>query len=369
MKHEMPVAEPREHGVVPCPTAGSGPNVLDRWDVLSVVTALRRHLGLTDRDVMVLRAHLSVLPHGPLRPDGLNMSFMNLSEIQERACGMDERRFRRGEVRLEEVGLIRRNLSANGRRFPERDRSGAIVAAYGIDLSPLLSRFTELEERLAILTEEERHRRHRRNALSARMSAIVRSYGIASLPENLVDLRDALRNALRRKHPSDTELAVLERQLEQAETALNTDITVPEDAASPDKTPADAGQTVLHIEPKPKDQNDMAVEDMDQVWRKTTTLREFYTEAPATARTAWRVLTDFASFLTVKRDLVERMIAGMGWIDTVRHLDALATGIDRIKRPGSYLETILASTGQGVRGQGIRNGHRRFPVHGPGLPG
>lgn len=59
---------------------------------MSLVTELRQDLGLADRDVMVLRAHLTVLPQGPLDPRGLNISFMSVSEILSRACGMDERR-------------------------------------------------------------------------------------------------------------------------------------------------------------------------------------------------------------------------------------------------------------------------------------
>ena len=339
MTHRMPVAEPRRHGVSPCQDTAPLPALLDRWDVLALVTGLRRHLCLADRDILVLRAHLSVLPHGPLRVGDLNVSFMNLSEIQDRACGMDERRFRRGEVRLEEVGLIHRNLSANGRRFPERDASGTVVRAYGIDLSPLLARVPELETLRAKIEDADRQRRQRRNALSARISALVRSFG-SELPDQIATLRDALRNVLRRKAICEQELKSLESQLSTFEAKREQEQEIPTPLAAPDSPPADAGQTVRHVEPELKDKYDGTA--IAEVWHHSATLRQFYESPPSDQGTAWRILTDFASFLTVPRQTVDHLIAMLGWPEAVYHLDRVATCIETIKRPGRYLEAVLA---------------------------
>ncbi|MDO6575183.1 helix-turn-helix domain-containing protein, partial [Staphylococcus pasteuri_A] len=84
---------------------------------------------------------------------------------------MDERRFRRGETRLEQAGLIRRRLSGNGRRFPERDKSGRVVNAYGIDLAPLLASYDDLVAMADWRAEQDRVARARRNSISARLSA------------------------------------------------------------------------------------------------------------------------------------------------------------------------------------------------------
>lgn len=339
MKQIMPAAMPRGQRVSPCPTPGH--HAVDRWELLSLVTELRRSLGLADRDIMVLRAHLSVLPQGPLVPGALNMSFMNLTEILDRACGMDERRFRRGEVRLEEAGLLIRRLSANGRRFPERDAAGVIVGAYGIDLNPLIDRHDALRSMKQQIDEDIQRQRQRRNALSARMAAVLRA--CASVPPALADLRDTLRNALRRKHPCETELAVLEARLTSAEAEIATkSAPVPR---TPDRPAADAGQTVRHIEPEQKDLKEegpaLDPAEIPLSWAKTRTLKEFYGTAPQTQQAAYETLTDFASFLRITRGTVEAVLMKCGWAEAIRLIDHIATGLDRIRHPDRYLRAIL----------------------------
>lgn len=336
MKQIMPAALPRGQRVSPCPIPGH-PSV-DRWDLLSLVTDLRRPLGLADRDIMVLRAHLSVLPQGPLVPGALNMSFMNLTEILDRACGMDERRFRRGEVRLEEAGLLHRRLSANGRRFPERDAAGVIVAAYGIDLNPLLERVAELRALKQALDDAALQQRQRRNALSARMAAVLRA--CASVPPALADLRDTLRNALRRKSPCETELAILETRLSAAEAEIPARTATP-----PDRSAADAGQTVRHTESEQKDLKEEAAPldpaEIPLSWSRTQTLKDFYTDPPRTQQAAFETLTGFASFLLITRDTVEHLLLKAGWAGAIRLIDHIATRLDAIRHPDRYLRAIL----------------------------
>ncbi|WP_280520691.1 helix-turn-helix domain-containing protein [Phaeobacter sp. J2-8] len=253
----LPAASPRRQTVEVCQNSGSTAKCVDRWELLSLVTGLRKELGLADRDVMVLRAHLSVMPHGPLDPAGLNISFMSITNILERACGMDERRFRRGETRLEQAGLIRRQLSGNGRRFPERDKSGRVVNAYGIDLAPLLASYDDLLAMADWRAEQDRVARTRRNSISARLSAAVRAV-IASngaLPNWVDALRDRLRKAVRRKSTVVQEFDAIENEIARLEalTSVNAKAQIypgerePSEVV-PDKCPGDDGQTVRHIE-------------------------------------------------------------------------------------------------------------------------
>jgi replication initiation protein RepC len=52
------------------------------------VKVLRQLFKLNDRDITVLQAHLSVLPKGLLNAAALNMSYMKVQDILERANGM-----------------------------------------------------------------------------------------------------------------------------------------------------------------------------------------------------------------------------------------------------------------------------------------
>ena len=175
---------------------------------------------------MVLRAHLTVLPAGPLRPDQLNLSFMKVSEILSRACAMEERRFHRGEVRLEAAGLVLRRLSANGRRFPERDSSGQIIGGYGIDLRPLLSSLDELAEIRDRIEAEKLALRQKRNHVSARFQNILRElYATArELPSHVAEFKERLRNALRRKTTTLKDLERLEAEVADLENAPYPDV-------------------------------------------------------------------------------------------------------------------------------------------------
>ncbi|MBN9888144.1 helix-turn-helix domain-containing protein [Salipiger abyssi] len=351
----MSAAQPRGQTIEVCPNTGSSRRAVDRWELLSLVTELRRPLGLADRDVMVLRAHLSVLPHGPLDPAGLNVSFMNIAEILNRACGMEERRFRRGEARLEQLGLVRRNLSANGRRFPERDANGKIVFAYGIDLAPLLARYHALLALRDDLEEQRQVLRQRKNRVSAAFSAILRSLASrgTSLPHCLDALRERLRNALRRKTTSHAELDEIEAEIDRLTANLQTTESFepdqcdePKTAVLPDIEPVDAGQTVRHIESKPKEKNydqpdTFNQHELSELWAQTESIGSFYPKAPTNEKEAIGILLDFSSFMGLNETEVAKTLVGLGWTNTVLALDYLAEKLASLKSPKHYLMTMV----------------------------
>jgi replication initiation protein RepC len=69
--------------------------------------------------------------------------------------GLSERSIRYALAELVELQVIRPRESANGKRFAVRDRSGAIVDAYGFDLAPLYARRGEF---VAVVAEIKRQR-------------------------------------------------------------------------------------------------------------------------------------------------------------------------------------------------------------------
>jgi hypothetical protein len=184
-----------------CQRPAKGQFHIDRWEVLQLVKDAAAVLGLSDRDIAVLGAHLSVLPKGPIKSGQLLMSFMQVSAILPRANCMEERRFRRSETRLDETGVVARKLSANGRRFAVRNASGRIVDAYGIDLEPLFLRIDELREIRARLEEDRQRKRALISRVTARLSELKRwsTDHIGYVPDALSDLALLLRNLFRRK--------------------------------------------------------------------------------------------------------------------------------------------------------------------------
>lgn len=359
-----PAVTPRGPADDACPNHPCGHRPLDRWDLLSLVTTLRRDLGLTDRDVMVLRAHLTVLPQGPLLPSGVNVSFMSVTEILERACGMDARRFRRGEARLEQVGLIRRHLSANGRRFPERDRTGKIVHAYGIDLAPVFDMYPRLIKLRQEIEAERAAIRQRKNALSARLQDAIRHI-ISSgqvLPDWAEAVRISVRNALRRTRATMADLDALEADIDQVtsqaeERTIETTVAdrmapcpapheaTPEISVPQVRQAADDGQTVRHIESKPKDLNkEPSTFDPRRIhhtWLKASSLREFYPDVPLTERDLAGVLIQFSSFIGLGQTTMLKALGILGWEHCILVIDYLSGRTADIAKPERYLTSML----------------------------
>lgn len=363
---------PRGQSVDLCPNPRSTHTRVDRWELLALVTTLRQELGLADRDVMVLRAHLSVLPHGPLDPAGLNVSFMNITEILNRACGMDERRFRRGETRLEQVGLIHRRLSGNGRRFPERDSRGRIVSAFGIDLAPLINRYSELATMANAVRDQQRVLRQHKNRLSARLAAAIKALAAieCTLPDWVEELRHNLRKAVRRKSPPIPELNAIETEIMRVERLISHDNTsrqhptnAPDPVISPDTSTDDAGQSVRHIESKQKKIYSCEPVHLDNtqlasIWSETKVIRQFYPQSPEHERDALQCLYEFSSFMRLDREVTGQVLATLGWNNTFVAMDYLAEKVSSIRSPTNYIRRMLDCF---LRGEPIAGGQVSLP--------
>lgn len=374
MNTVLSAAVPRGQTEDVCPNSRSGPVALDRWDLLSLVTDLRRELGLADRDVMVLRAHLSVLPHGLLQPRRVNVSFMEVREILDRACGMEERRFRRGEAKLAALGLVDRRLSANGRRFPERDQEGKIVNAYGIDLSPIFRRYDELAAWRDRLDEEQRLLKAKKNGVSAYLQSILRAMASAGsvLPSRVEELRTRLRNAIRRKKTRIAELEEIEAEIAALEATVTTQpapadernrdtysesSSLPETAVSPDSPAEDDGPAVRHIESELKEEDSDEAPSFNPLriaaaWKGTSMLQSFYPDIPTREREVAHVLFDFSSFLGLGQKIIARALATFGWERLVVVLDYISRRVEQIAKPDGYIVSMIRSfeAGQPVAG-------------------
>ncbi|WP_161555841.1 helix-turn-helix domain-containing protein [Mangrovicoccus ximenensis] len=344
------------------PAPRPGDFVLDRWEVLQLVKDTSRALGIGEREIAVLAAHLSLLPKGPVRASGLCMSYAEIGGILGRANCMDERRFRRGETRLSEAGLVARKLSGNGRRYPVRDGRGQIVDAYGIDLRPLFLRVPELEELRARLAEDAARRNAQRSRLSARLSHLRRSMG-DRLPDSLAALLDELGRLCRRASADTAALTAAERRLLAAETELSCAPETPAPAALPDIPAADAGQSVRCTE-SPEKENKQSPDPkvrIPDLLNDCPKVSAYFPDPPGDPQTLARCLFDFLGFLGLRTGRRTEVLNRLSLAELLPALEYILDRLDKLRDPGAYLLSMISriEAGEPVAAGRLR---RRVPA-------
>jgi len=327
------------------------PGLLDRWDVLQLVKDSASITGIREREISILAAHLSVLPKGKLDPRRLLISYAQVSGILERANCMDERRFRRGEARLEELGFVTRKLSANARRFPVKDGKGNVVDAYGIDLAPLFARIPELQRALQRHREAEAQKRALRSRISACLSAIKRQV-FANIGESsgaVTNQLSNLRNELRRRNMSlenliriEAEVGALAQQCRLASSEV-VDQNPLEHPEQNQEMSADGGQTVRHIESTRKDIyiNSDRGDDPHLAWTSCAVLPQYYPDFPVSSTAISRNLYEFLGFLGIKSSTRDAVVRTFGLADALRVADYVARRINAIARPSGYVRQMI----------------------------
>jgi replication initiation protein RepC len=128
-----------------------------KWKTFRHVCEIRAELMLTDRSLTVLNALLSFHPDTVLTlgTDDL-VVFPSNRELSLRAHGIPASTLRRHVAALVQAGLILRRDSPNGKRYARRAAGGGIEQAFGFDLSPLVARFDEFDDRAARVIKERR---------------------------------------------------------------------------------------------------------------------------------------------------------------------------------------------------------------------
>jgi len=338
----------------------------DRWQVLQLVKDTARATGIGEREIAVLSAHLSVLPRGPVRASDLLISFAEIGGILDRANCMDERRFRRGEARLAELGFVARKLSGNGRRYPVRDGRGQIVDAYGLDLRPLFLRLAELEALRTALAEEEAARRALRSRISARLSALRRDMEArgGALPAPLAELVSGLARLIRRARVALPELLAAETTLlAQLSTVLAATpepgpAMTAEVGISPDKSAADAGQIVRRMESLGKENiaSSGLPADIPRLWRVCPRIAAYFPDPPRHAHDLHRIGQDFLGFIGLRDREALDILTAHPLADLLRMLEYLTGRLAQLGNPKVYFLSMLRAydRGEAVAGGQIR---------------
>ena len=178
-------------------TAGQGSSTPKKWILLRAVEEAREPLGLKSTSLNVLRAMVSFMAGDQISADqdDHHICFASNAAIAKRTH-VSVQTVERHISALVELGLIRRIMSANGKRWARRDWQGNVVNATGLSLMPLSERHAEF------IQEANRHADRviectiLRDKVSVALARLRELLGDDSV---IADLILTVRKALRRK--------------------------------------------------------------------------------------------------------------------------------------------------------------------------
>lgn len=398
MKHLRTAADLA--GARPCPAQNrpaSGFPPVVRRTILPAVRTVRRELGLTTGDLLVLDALLSFLPwrdpetgaERPMTRDRLLVVFASNVALSERANGMDERVLRRHIGKLCDTGLARRKMSATGKRFPLR-RAGQIQDAFGIDLTPLMERMPELIEQAdASRLRAEELRSTRAVALALRAQAYEAAVPLTAETTRFLDqVKTFLRRATltldqvvsligrlkalltaapdkgrNTTEPSEPPAPLTVRQTSKSSgEPLSTDTVTGRtqnvernttDRYDPTETPLETrelsgrnGQIVRQQEPQNIDIKKRGRPNgFETLWGRCGMVALLHPEPPTDERGLLRVIHEFGKMTRFDdRTLIEG-VHRLGPERLLETLDYIAQNMGRIRCPFSYLDRIMKRSG------------------------
>ena len=188
MEHASRIPFGRQDAAVPSPRTDT---TADKWRLLDRLTVAADRFGLNNRTLAVLRGLLSFLPDRRIPPCPVEATVYPANRtLCERLHGMPESTLRRHLARLVAAGLIRRRDSANRKRFARRI-GGDLRIAFGLDLSPLAERGTEIAAAAECAERDVAEAQALRDEVRA-----LRSVSTHPLPEDNAALDRVLRRRL-----------------------------------------------------------------------------------------------------------------------------------------------------------------------------
>ncbi|MEM1186706.1 MAG: plasmid replication protein RepC [Planctomycetota bacterium] len=139
---------PEEPSITPDADATRLDRTVDRYRLLLLAKRVGKEWGFTPRMLQLLEYYLAYTTAVDWEEGSRPIVFQSLARTAM-DLGVGERQIQKLEKRLFEVGAIAWNDSGNHKRFGRRDpRSGRLLYAYGVDLTPLARLEEALEARL-----------------------------------------------------------------------------------------------------------------------------------------------------------------------------------------------------------------------------
>ncbi len=357
------------HGTLPAPQS------ISKWDMLREITAARKSLGLSDRDLTVLQALISFHPGADLSGGpGQMVVYPSNAAICARLNGMPDSTMRRHLAALVSAGILTRRDSPNGKRYARRNRAGGV--AFGFDLWPLVARREEIlataaAERRA--TEELHHLRETVSLMRRDLAALV-LWGETEHPSlpawtRLANLGILSGRTLRRK-PVREDLLRLQSVLAAAlaELGLLLDLTSPDEPTAEEMS-SNAADNEQHIQNSEKDliESESGVENMAMADTAQES-RQGRAPAPLPLRlvldacgevqtyaaqkiASWRDLLTACETLRpmmgISPDLWHEARRRLGNEDAAIVLSAMLQRFAAIRSPGAYLRRLIQKAGEG----------------------
>ncbi|MFW2545480.1 helix-turn-helix domain-containing protein [Primorskyibacter sp. 2E107] len=331
--------------------------VLRRQLVHALGTAAES-LGLKGKDLPVLLALLSFIKtkgtgsSAEISPGQLLCVFASNAAIVDRCqVTVDERSVRRSIDRFCQLGLAVRRDSNNGKRFP-RYQNGVLVAAFGIDMSPLIYKAEEIyalakratHEAATIRALRSEARQLCNKAIStisdvdvvnwfAEAGRIIRRK--ISL-EALIDIRDEIVKKLWESMSSDEQVEDAHEEISSGDIKKSSNSDEPQEVNTA-PLPVSAGQDVRQRKKRTENKNNYEAQNTthQDIWNSISEVRSFYEEAPTSFSSLARRLIDFSTLLGMKPNVVAAALGRNNLQVVATILNDIATRIIEIPSPTS----------------------------------
>lgn len=332
---------------------------ISRRDLMTAVNLAARDLGLRPTNVVVLDALLSCLPcrdqhasDAPITPRILLTIFASNETLCFRAKGITDRQLRRHLRVLEDLALIRRRDSSNGKRYPIH-RAGRVVGAFGIDLTPLLLRAHEITALAKARTEADQELRGLRSQIGKLRAECLRY----ELSDKVRDFVESVQAVIRRSSTTVSQASAVLDELARVLSSLTHPSKAPtrqsgsdtrayseqamRPAPAPERTTASDGQYVRHKEPKISDSKKEAPRRKPPAWVELPTISALFPEPPRNSRETLAVIGQLTAMLRIRPALVEALVSKLGIGQSLAILDRIAGAVETIASPNGYLRGIL----------------------------
>lgn len=334
-----------------------------RRDLMAAVNTVAKDLGLRSTAVQVLDSLMSCLPcprnksgqDTPVTPLTLLTVYAANNTLCFRAKNITDRQLRRHLDRLEEIGLIKRRDSANGKRFPIR-RGGATIGAFGIDLSPLFAQSSELRE----LAAKKRNETEELKGIKSCIRSLCAQCLDHSHNDDTLNFIEGTRKALRRVTTTLNEakalLKKLQSILENALQAANMDAKVIDNSKAETTEPADTkpatgGQNVRHID-TPKSETKKRNPSQNLNWADLDVITSFYPTEPTTSHRVLQIIYEFGKAIRLDDRTIALAIQRLGIWRTLCLQNQIAKKFEQIGNPAAYLRALATNPSSGKVGHG-----------------
>lgn len=319
---------------------------------MAAVNTIAKDLGLRSTAVMVLDALLSCLPCSrnktgqdtPVTPLTLLTVYAANDTLCFRAKSITDRQLRRHLERLEEIGLIKRRDSANGKRFPIK-RGGKVIGAFGIDLSPLFAQSQKIRELADIKRQETEELRGLKSCIQSICAQCLNHTHDSKTLEFIEESKKVIRRVSTTLFEARALLNKLRSILEVALQATvsrehTDDLSQHKSVSRANTTPATDGQNVRHIE-TPKSETKKRNRNPNHCWADLDVITSFYPTEPTTPHRILQIIYEFGKGIHLDDRTIALAIQRLGLWSTLCAQNDIAKKIEQIGNPSGYLIALV----------------------------